>query len=212
MANKHLMPMSKFRVRISGLRNFWMLSNKALKKYTDPEKGDYNFLDVVFLIKQTEMQIQEQQKILLNKRRQMPLLLTLLSCLFVYIPKIFAYGKHAVAIEWYEWLIFSLYLILLALSVVFFYGAIFPRKIPYRYLPSQFNKEILAKYKSQGWDDAEANKGVQYTYLDYLEQILIQYLNCVGKIDRCLVYFMMILPATILFYVASIVIVFVHSN
>lgn len=203
---------SSLKQNFFSLKNFWMLFQKALEKYTNALKEDYNFQDVVFLIKQTEMQIQEQQKILLSKRRQMPLLLTLLSCLFIYIPKIFAYVKHAVAIEWYEWVIFSLYLILLALSVVFFYGAIFPRKIPHRYLPSQFNKEILVKYKNQGWDDAEANEGVQYTYLDYLEQILIQYLNCVGKIDRCLVYFMMILPATILFYVASIVIVFVHSN
>ena len=100
---------SSLKQNFFSLRNFWMLSNKALKKYTDPEKGDYNFLDVVFRIKLTEMQIQEQQKILLSKRRQMPLLLTLLSCLFIYIPKIFAYVKQAVAIEWYEWIIFSLY-------------------------------------------------------------------------------------------------------
>lgn len=36
-----------------------MLSNKALKKYTDPENGDYNFLNVVFRIKLTEMQIED---------------------------------------------------------------------------------------------------------------------------------------------------------
>lgn len=44
--------MSNFRDRkmnyFSSLKSFWMLSQKALEKYTDPEKGDYNFLDVVF--------------------------------------------------------------------------------------------------------------------------------------------------------------------
>lgn len=155
--------MSKFRVRrrsyLSGLRNFWMLSNKALKKYTDPENGDYNFLNVVFRIKLTEMQIQEQLKIMLSKRRQMPLLLTLLSCLFIYIPKIFAYVKQAVAIEWYEWIIFSLYFLLLISSVLFFYCTIFPKKIPHRYLPSQFYEGILDEYQKEGLDKVEANKG-----------------------------------------------------
>lgn len=216
MANKHLMPMPKFRVRIrsylSGLRNFWMLSNKALKKYTDPEKGDYNFLDVVFRIKLTEMQIQEQQKILLSKRRQMPLLLTLLSCLFIYIPKIFAYVKQAVAIEWYEWIIFSLYFLLLISSVLFFYCTIFPKEIPHRYLPSQFYEGILDEYQKEGLDKVEANKGVQSTYLSYLEDILIQYLNCVGKIEKWYTRFMIVLPLAIFFYVASIAVVFVHSN
>ena len=100
---------SSLKQNFFSLRNFWTLSNKALKKYTDPENGDYNFLNVVFRIKLTEMQIQEQLKIMLSKRRQMPLLLTLLSCLFIYIPKIFAYVKQAVAIEWYEWIIFIIF-------------------------------------------------------------------------------------------------------
>lgn len=210
------MPMSKFRVRIRNylfsFKNFWTLPLKALEKYTNSVREDYNFQDVVFLIKQTEKQIQEQQKMLLSKRRQMPLLLTLLSCLFIYMPKIFAFVKHAVVIEWYEWVVFSFYLILLILSVVFFYGAIFPKEIPHRYLPSQFYDDIFKEYKEKGLDDVEANQGVQYTYLSYLEDILIQYLNCIGKIERFFVYFMLILPAAILFYVASIAIVFVHSN
>lgn len=208
--------MSKFRVRIRNylfsFKNFWTLPLKALEKYTNSVREDYNFQDVVFLIKQTEKQIQEQQKMLLSKRRQMPLLLTLLSCLFIYMPKIFAFVKHAVVIEWYEWVVFSFYLILLILSVVFFYGAIFPKEIPHRYLPSQFYDDIFKEYKEKGLDDVEANQGVQYTYLSYLEDILIQYLNCIGKIERFFVYFMLILPAAILFYVASIAIVFVHSN
>lgn len=58
----------------------------------------------------------------------------------------------------------------------------------------------------------EANKGVQSTYLSYLEDILIQYLNCVGKIEKWYTRFMIVLPLAIFFYVASIVVVFVHSN
>lgn len=208
--------MSKFRVRIrsylSSLKNFWTLSQTAIEKYTDATKGDYNFLDVVFRIKLTEMQIQEQQKILLSKRRQMPLLLTLLSCLFIYVPKIFAYVKDTDVLEWYEWTIFSCYLLLLALSVGFFYGAIFPKKMPHRYLPSQFYDDIFDKYKGKGWNDVEANQGVQITYLDYLEKILIQYLNSIGKIEKWFARFMIVFPVAILFYVLSIVNVFVHSG
>lgn len=191
---------------------FWTLPLKALEKYTDPEKGDYNFLDVVFRIKLTEMQIQEQQKIMLSKRRQMPLLLTLLSCLFIYIPKIFAYVKNAETIEWYEWGIFSCYAILLIFSVVFFYCTIFPKKIPHRYLPSQFYNGILEDYKKDGLDKIEANKGVRSTYLSYLEDILIQYLNCVGKIEKWYTRFMTVFPFAILFYVASIAMVLAHST
>lgn len=208
--------MSNFRDRkmnyFSSLKSFWMLSQKALEKYTDPEKGDYNFLDVVFRIKLTEMQIQEQQKKLLSKRRQMPLLLTLLSCLFIYVPKIVAYVKDADALEWYEWTIFSCYLLLLALSVGFFYGVIFPKEMPHRYLPSQFYNGIFCEYKDKGWNDVEANHGVQNTYLDYLEKILIQYLNSIGKIEKWFARFMVVFPIAILFYVLSVVDVFAHSS
>lgn len=196
--------------RLFGFLNNWgKLSEKSLEKYVDERKGEYNFLDVVSRIKLTEMQIQEQQRLLLSKRRQMPLLLTLFSCLMIYLPKILVSFAEFV---WYEYVIVALYFLLLILSAIFFYLTIFPKKMPHRYLPRQFYEDIFDDYKSKGYDDIEANKGTQYTYLDYLEQILIQYLNCVGNIEKWFTRFMVVFPWAILFYVVSIIFVFSKSS
>ena len=72
----------------SRLRNLLHKADKALGKYIEPRRGEYNFLDVVSNIKLTEAQINEEIHKHHQRNRQIPMLLTLVSLLFAYLPKI----------------------------------------------------------------------------------------------------------------------------
>ena len=75
----------------SRLRNLLHKADKALGKYIEPRRGEYNFLDVVSNIKLTEAQINEEIHKHHQRNRQIPMLLTLVSLLFAYLPKIISY-------------------------------------------------------------------------------------------------------------------------
>lgn len=78
-------------VVFSRLRNLLHKADKALGKYIEPRRGEYNFLDVVSNIKLTEAQINEEIHKHHQRNRQIPMLLTLVSLLFAYLPKIISY-------------------------------------------------------------------------------------------------------------------------
>lgn len=82
--------MKKF-IIFSKLRSLFLKADKALGKYIEPRRGDYNFLDVVSNIKLTEAQINEEIHKHHQRNRQIPMLLTLVSLLFAYLPKIISY-------------------------------------------------------------------------------------------------------------------------
>ena len=66
----------------SRLRNLLHKADKALGKYIEPRRGEYNFLDVVSNIKLTEAQINEEIHKHHQRNRQIPMLLTLVSFAF----------------------------------------------------------------------------------------------------------------------------------
>ena len=80
--------MKKF-IIFSKLRSLFLKADKALGKYIEPRRGDYNFLDVVSNIKLTEAQINEEIHKHHQRNRQIPMLLTLVSLLFAFFLKLY---------------------------------------------------------------------------------------------------------------------------
>ena len=112
--------MKKF-IIFSKLRSLFLKADKALGKYIEPRRGDYNFLDVVSNIKLTEAQINEEIHKHHQRNRQIPMLLTLVSLLFAYLPKIISYiFKNEIVGVW-EYLLFGIYTLSLIAVVLFFF-------------------------------------------------------------------------------------------
>lgn len=196
----------------SHLRNLLYKADKALGKYIEPKKGDYNFLDIVSNIKLTEAQIKEEIHKHHQRNRQIPLLLTLVSLLFAYLPKIISYLVKSEGVSIWEYLLFGVYILGLIAVVFCFYRFAYPGKIPHRYLPSQFYQGIFDLYKEQGYDEIESNKGVQYSYLSYLEEFLETYTNYNNSKERTFYLFMKFLPVTALLYAAICTVVLLNDK
>lgn len=108
-------------VVFSRLRNLLHKADKALGKYIEPRRGEYNFLDVVSNIKLTEAQINEEIHKHHQRNRQIPMLLTLVSLLFAYLPKIISYIFKNEIVGIWEYVLFGIYLVcLIAVAVLFF--------------------------------------------------------------------------------------------
>lgn len=199
-------------VVFSRLRNLLHKADKALGKYIEPRRGEYNFLDVVSNIKLTEVQINEEIHKHHQRNRQIPMLLTLVSLLFAYLPKIISYIFKNEIVGIWEYVLFGIYLVcLIAVAVLFFIFA-YPGKIPHRYLPSQFYHGIFELYKEQGYNEIEANKGVQYSYLSYLEEFLATYTNYNNRKESTFQWFMRLLPITALLYAVICTVVLLNDN
>jgi hypothetical protein len=203
--------MKKF-IIFSKLRSLFLKADKALGKYIEPRRGDYNFLDVVSNIKLTEAQINEEIHKHHQRNRQIPMLLTLVSLLFAYLPKIISYiFKNEIVGAW-EYLLFGIYTLSLIAVVLFFFFFAYPGKIPHRYLPSQFYHDIFDLYRRQGYDDVESNKGVQYSYLSYLEEFLETYTNYNNSKERTFQWFMRLLPIAALLYATICTVVLLNDK
>ena len=174
--------------------------NKAVEKYN--ASGDYNFLDVTNNIKMTEELIKQENTFFLSKRRQMTLVVSVFGILFLYFPQICNYYNNE-NVHWIYYIISIPYFGLLIASAVCFVFFLWPLEIPQYQSPSIFYKDTLDEYKQDGYDEFEANKGVQYSYLAYLDEFLEKIQTVNVKKGMWHYWTVVMLSITFFFYLLS---------
>lgn len=148
------------------------LLKDAAEKYNAQNNDAYNFLDINNNIRMLEELIKSEDARLIGKRRQSAIVLTAFGLLFVYFPQIitFVIGGHA---QWWFYLAFVPYLLLLLAAVVSFILYIWPKDIPQLQSPTHFYTNLLDQYRNEdGLDDEQSNIGVKHSYRKYLDDNL----------------------------------------
>ena len=180
--------------------DFYAAAKRAVEKYN--ASGDYNFLDVTNNIRMTEDLIKQENTFFLSKRRQMMLIVSIFGILFLYFPQILHYYTN----EHVHWLYYAIsipYFVLLIASAICFVLFLWPLEIPQYQSPSVFYKETLDAYRKDGYSDVEANKGVQYSYLAYLDEFLENIQDVNVKKGMWHYWTVVVLSITFFFYLLS---------
>lgn len=188
---------------------FFTATSIAIEKYNT--SGDYNFFDVTNNIKMTEDLIKQENTFFLSKRKQMTIIVSVFGILFLYFPQILNYYNNE-NINWLYYILSIPYFILLIISAVYFVMFLWPLEIPQYQSPSIFYKDTLNAYKEDGYDDDEANKGVQYSYLAYLDEFLDKIQNINVKKGMWHYRTVLMLSITFFFYFMSASYVIFNSS
>ena len=189
--------------------DFIIAANRAVEKYNT--SSDYNFLDVSNNIRMTEDLIKQENAFFLSKRRQMTLIVSVFGILFLYFPQILNYYNNE-CIHWVYYVISIPYFVLLVVSAACFVLFLWPLEIPQYQSPSIFYNDTLNEYKQDGYDDVEANKGVQYSYLAYLDEFLEKIQNVNVKKGMWHYWTVVFLSITFFFYLLSATFVIFTPN
>lgn len=183
----------------------------AVDKYNNTVNDPYNFLDVNNNIRMHEELIQQEDKRLLGKRRQVAILLTILGLLFVYFPQIVAFLLTG-NVSWWFFAVAGLYFVGSIAAIICFYLYIWPADIPEYMSPTYFYENDLQQYKDEGYDDEQANIGVKYSYLRHLEKVLALLQKANRRKGFWHYWCMRCLSVTFIFYFATSAIVVVSKE
>jgi len=116
------------------------------------------------------------------------------------------------SVYWVYYFISIPYFVLLVVSAVCFVFFLWPLEIPQYQSPSIFYNKTLNEYKQDGYDDIEANKGVQYSYLAYLDEFLEKIQNVNVKKGMWHYWTIVSISITFFFYLMSATFVIYTSN
>lgn len=191
---------SEIKRKCQSALNFCAAAKRAVEKYD--ASGDYNFLDVTNNIRMTEDLIRQENTFFLSKRRQMMLIVSIFGILFLYFPQILQYYNNE-NVHWLYYIISIPYFVLLITSAICFVMFLWPLEIPQYQSPAIFYKETLDAYRQDGYDDVEANKGVQYSYLAYLDEFFEKIQNVNVKKGMWHYRTVVVLSITFFFYLLS---------
>lgn len=138
--------------------------------------GKYDFSNVENQIEMTECQLKDEMERYRNQGNKSSTLLTVFGILFLFIPQIFLFFTNNYSIcKWYIWMILAVYCLSGLISIILFLAFLWPSKVSQKSIPKVFYEELMQKYIEDDYDDEQANKGVQYSYLNHINQCLIDY-------------------------------------
>lgn len=161
----------------------------------------YDFTDIENQIEMTASQLKDEMDRYKNQNNKVSTLLTVFGVLFLLVPQIYLFFNNNFSVcGWYVWVFLILYCLGGLISLILFILFLWPSKIPQKSNIDWFYCDLMQQYEAQGYEGAEANKGVQYSYLGHLKECYFDYRKINSKKGNIHYWSYVCIVISLLFY------------